>query len=66
MSEKLDGVRAFWTGEQLYSKYGKVIHAPKRFVECLPKMNLDGELYINKGLFYKTLKVYSSPSSDVS
>jgi hypothetical protein len=46
LSEKLDGVRAFWDGVRLYSKQGHVLHAPKWFSNFLPKnVALDGELW---------------------
>lgn len=45
-SEKLDGVRAIWDGEQLISKDGKVFDAPKSFTDELPPTALDGELFI--------------------
>ena len=31
MSEKLDGVRAFWDGKELISRTGDVFHAPAWF-----------------------------------
>src|SRR5207302_10511676 len=31
MSEKLDGVRAFWTGKVFQSRLGNVLHAPDWF-----------------------------------
>lgn len=33
----------------LWSRYGNVIHAPDWFLDSLPKMMLDGELYIDRG-----------------
>jgi DNA ligase-1 len=54
MSEKLDGVRAYWDGRQLISRNNNVFHAPKWFVEGLPKDHLDGELWIDRGRFAET------------
>lgn len=51
VSEKYDGVRAFWDGNQLLSRQGNVIHAPVWFVKPLPKTKLDGELWIARGMF---------------
>jgi len=45
MSEKLDGIRAFWNGENFFSKTGKIITAPLEFTATLPSVNLDGELW---------------------
>ena len=44
VSEKLDGVRAYWNGEQLISKGGHVIKAPAWFVRGYPDTPMDGEL----------------------
>ena len=44
MSEKLDGVRGYWTGEQLVSRSGKVFAVPAWFTENFPSVPLDGEL----------------------
>lgn len=51
MSEKLDGVRAYWDGQKLISRSGKVFVAPKFFVENFPKHKLDGELWSKRGDF---------------
>ncbi|MGR5146935.1 DNA ligase [Photobacterium alginatilyticum] len=51
-SEKLDGIRAFWNGEQLVTRTGKAIAAPDWFIESLPSnIQLDGELWAGRGLF---------------
>jgi len=63
MSEKLDGVRAIWTGSQLVSRYGNVFNAPKWFVENFPATTkLDGELWLGrgKGLFERTSSIARS------
>ena len=44
-SEKLDGVRAYWNGENLLSRQGKKLNAPRSFTKNFPKFALDGELY---------------------
>ena len=44
-SEKLDGVRAYWDGENLLSRQGKKLSAPPSFTKNFPKFALDGELY---------------------
>lgn len=45
VSEKFDGVRAIWTGEQFVTRQGNVINAPEWFTAPLPKVWLDGELW---------------------
>ncbi len=51
LSEKLDGVRAYWDGQQLVSKNGHVYHAPDWFIADFPSQPLDGELWAGRGRF---------------
>jgi DNA ligase-1 len=51
VSEKLDGVRAYWNGQQLLSKQGYVYQAPGWFLEDFPEFALDGELWLDRGKF---------------
>jgi DNA ligase-1 len=51
VSEKLDGVRAIWDGQILRFRSGKEIKAPEWFVSGLPKVPLDGELWMGRGSF---------------
>lgn len=51
VSEKYDGVRAVWDGKLLYTRQGNVINAPAWFTKGLPKMPLDGELWLARGQF---------------
>lgn len=53
VSEKLDGVRAYWNGKQLISKQGNIFNAPEWFIEDFPPQPLDGELWINRHQFEK-------------
>jgi len=57
MSEKLDGVRAYWDGEQLLSRSGRVIHAPAWFTAGYPPFAIDGELWSRRGDFEHILSV---------
>jgi DNA ligase-1 len=57
MSEKLDGVRAYWDGKQLISRLGNLFHAPDWFLENLPEVPLDGELWIARKSFQKTVGI---------
>ena len=59
MSEKLDGVRAYWDGKQLYSRKGNKLAAPDWFIRHLPPFELDGELWIKRGQFEQTLSMVS-------
>ena len=51
VSEKLDGVRAFWDGYVLRTRNGNAINAPAWFVEGFPAQVLDGELWIGRSRF---------------
>ncbi|PKO60899.1 MAG: DNA ligase [Betaproteobacteria bacterium HGW-Betaproteobacteria-18] len=51
VSEKFDGVRAFWDGQSLRFRSGLPIAAPGWFVAGLPKTPLDGELWLGRGRF---------------
>ncbi len=51
VSEKLDGMRAFWDGERLVSRGGHPIHAPNWFTAGFPAVPLDGELWMGRGTF---------------
>ena len=45
MSEKLDGIRAYWNGKEFRSKNGNKIYAPFWFTKDFPPFELDGELW---------------------
>uniref|UniRef100_UPI0040479F16 DNA ligase n=1 Tax=Aliarcobacter sp. TaxID=2321116 RepID=UPI0040479F16 len=51
MSEKLDGIRAYWNGKYFLSKNGNIINAPKWFTKKFPKFELDGELWTKRNDF---------------
>src|SRR5712675_708506 len=57
MSEKLDGVRAYWDGKQFLSRQGNIYHAPEWFIERLPVVPLDGELWIDRKKFQRTVSI---------
>jgi DNA ligase-1 len=60
MSEKLDGMRAYWDGKRLLSRLGNEVLAPEWFLEGLPPEPLDGELWIARGQFQRTMSVVRS------
>ena len=63
MSEKLDGVRACWTGDRLLTRTGKPIAAPASWLRRLPPaVALDGELTLGRGRFQDTVSVVRSKS----
>lgn len=51
VSEKLDGIRAYWDGERLWTRNGHPLRAPEWFVAGLPRQALDGELWLGRGRF---------------
>lgn len=51
VSEKLDGVRAYWDGKHLRFRSGRVINAPTWFTAPLPAHPLDGELWMGRRSF---------------
>ena len=51
ISEKYDGYRAYWDGQQLVSRQGLVFSAPEWFIKNFPQTPLDGELWIGRGKF---------------
>lgn len=55
MSEKLDGVRAYWDGQQFLSRLGNRFVAPQWFVDGLPPTPLDGELWGGRKQFQDTV-----------
>ena len=66
MSEKLDGVRAYWDGMNLKTRNGHPIQAPEWFVQPLPDFKLDGELWLGRQKFAETVSIVrdSEPSKD--
>ena len=53
-SEKLDGIRAIWTGKRLLTRNRKEIYAPIWFIKDFPSnIALDGELYIGRQQFHQ-------------
>lgn len=85
MSEKLDGMRAYWDGgisrglpidqvpwantakldrlkdpvvaTGLWSRYGIAIRAPEFWLDALPKVPLDGELYLGRKKFQQLVSI---------
>jgi len=55
VSEKLDGVRAYWDGQHLLSRNGNRFNAPGWFTRDFPDVALDGELWIQRGRFERVL-----------
>ena len=57
LSEKLDGVRAFFDGRQFLSRQGNLFHAPDWFRTGLPDVPLNGELWLGRKKFQRTVSI---------
>lgn len=65
VSEKMDGMRAFWDGHRLLSRTGHLVHAPASFLSGLPVgFPLDGELWRGRGGFQECMSVVRSERKD--
>ncbi len=51
MSEKLDGIRGYWTGKALISRSGNAFAVPAWFTQTFPPVPLDGELWSKRQNF---------------
>lgn len=59
ISEKLDGVRARWDGQQLLSKNGYKFAAPAWFTEQFPEVVMEGELWMQRQSYEKISSITS-------
>lgn len=66
MSEKLDGVRAYWDGRRLISRQGHPFTPPAGFTRHFPPFALDGELYSRRGRFEHISAAVRSSQGDWS
>jgi len=57
VSEKLDGVRAYWNGQHLISRQGNIYPAPAWFTQDFPTQALDGELWLDRQKFQSLLSI---------
>lgn len=57
MSEKLDGVRCIWNGKTMRSRNNNYFYPPKFFIKHFPDEILDGELFLRRGAFEKTVSI---------
>ena len=63
VSEKYDGVRAYWNGKQLLTRSGNPINAPHWFTAPLPAYPLDGELWLRRGAFAQVSAIVRSAAA---
>ena len=64
ISEKLDGVRAFWDGKQLRSRSGQWIKLPDELLKQLPPFALDAELWAGRGQFQQVMQALQPGAAD--
>lgn len=65
MSEKYDGVRGYWNGQQLFSKNGKLFYPPAEFTQDFPPFPIEGELWAGRGAFANTVSIVNKQYSHV-
>lgn len=64
MSEKLDGVRAYWDGTKFLSRRGNEFYPPAWYTAKF-QGKLDGELWMGRGLFQDTVSIVRTQGLDV-
>lgn len=62
ISEKYDGVRAYWDGKNFISRNGNIFAAPAWFVEGFPHVPMDGELWVARGKFEEAVSIVTRHS----
>jgi DNA ligase-1 len=61
LSEKFDGVRAYWTGAQVLSRNAIPLHVPAGFSAHLPTgVAIDGELWCGRGRYLDAMAACKS------
>ena len=67
MSEKFDGIRAYWNGQLFISKHGKENSCPSWFIEEIPKdISLDGELWLSEGSNFELVNTILNSNDGIS
>ena len=64
VSEKYDGVRGYWDGQQLLTRGGERVQAPAWFTAGWPSTPLDGELWAGRGQFARASSTVRQQMSD--
>src|SRR5699024_2924978 len=64
VSEKFDGVRGYWNGEQLLTRGGNAIDVPVWFTVGWPDTALDGELWLGYGMFSRISTLVRTGEAD--
>lgn len=64
LSEKYDGLRAYWDGQRLLTRGGDTIVAPAWFTAGWPTRPMDGELWADRGRFEEALSTVRQHTPD--
>ena len=64
MSEKLDGVRAYWDGKQFLSRLGNKFFVPEWYTKGFPNTQLDGEFWIGRKKFQEAVSIVRTQGLD--
>lgn len=64
LSEKYDGLRAYWDGQRLLTRGGEVIVAPAWFTAQWPSIPMDGELWAGRGRFEEAVSTVRQQTPD--
>ncbi len=65
ISEKLDGIRAIWTGSELVTRQGNRLYPPAYFTDLLPKFSIEGELWAGRGEFNQVMRTVLDKTPDI-
>lgn len=64
VSEKLDGVRGYWNGQNLFTRSGNSLSPPHWFTKDWPDTVMDGELWSARGEFEQISACVRTTTSD--
>ena len=65
MSEKYDGMRLYWNGNQFYSRNGEIVKVPSTIRDNMPSsISLDGELWTQYGLYQDAVNLVRSSNTE--
>jgi DNA ligase-1 len=64
LSEKYDGLRAYWDGTRLQTRGGDTVAAPAWFTAGWPTEPMDGELWAGRGRFEEALSTVRQQTPD--
>jgi DNA ligase 1 len=64
ISEKYDGLRAYWDGQTLWTRGGERIQSPGWFTAGWPPVPLDGELWVGRGAFERATSTVRQQTPD--